>query len=146
MLVLLAAAVLVAGSASAQTAPANDQLVRQGPKGQGRLSITPEQRAELQSQRLTKQLGLSADQTTQVRSIALAEAQEMQAMRGNAGAGADRQAAMQSMKATRDKYDAQLKAVFTPDQLTKYNQLRDEQMERRQEGMKKGKLKTKSNS
>ena len=148
MLVLLAALALTAGSVSAQTAPAGDRVLRQGLKGQGRMNmnITPEQRADLQAQRLTKQLGLSAEQTTQVRSIALAEAQEMQSMRGNLSAGTDRQAAMQSMKVTRDKYDAQLKAVLTPDQLTKFNQLHEEQMDRRQEGMKKGKLKMKANS
>ncbi|TGD82691.1 hypothetical protein [Hymenobacter wooponensis] len=146
MLVLLAAVALTAGSAAAQTAPANARVLRQGQKGQGRMNMTPEQRADMQAQHLTKQLGLSADQTTQVRSIALAEAQELQSARGNASAGTDRQAAMQSMKATRDKYDTQLKAVLTPEQLTKYTQMRDQQMDRHQEGMQKGKMKMKAKS
>ncbi|QJX47779.1 hypothetical protein HMJ29_12840 [Hymenobacter taeanensis] len=146
MLVLLAAVALTAGSVSAQTAPTQDRVLRQGQKGQGRMNMTPEQRADLQAQRLTKQLGLSADQATQVKSIALAEAQEMQSMRSNVMAGTDRRAAMQSMKATRDKYDTQLKAVLTPDQLTKYTQLREQQQERRQDGMENGKMKMKVKS
>jgi protein CpxP len=148
MLALLAAVALTAGAASAQTttttstAPTNHEG-HMGQRGQGRMNMTPEQRADMQAQRLTKQLGLSADQTTQVRAIALAEAQEMKTMREQATASTDRKAGMEQMKATRDKYDAQLKAVLTPDQATKYAQMRDHKMDKRQEAMKDGKLKVK---
>lgn len=149
MLSLLAAVALTAGAASAQTtttptttAPMNHQG-HMGQRGQGRMNTTPEQRADMQAQRLTKQLGLSADQTTQVRAIALAEAQEMKTMRDQAMASTDRKAGMEQMKATRDKYDAQLKAVLTPDQATKYAQMRDYKMDKRQEAMKDGKMKVK---
>jgi protein CpxP len=149
MLVLLAAFALTAGAASAQTTPATTTAPmgghqgHMGQRGQGRMNMTPEQHADMQAQRLTQQLGLSAEQTTQVRAIALAEAQEMKTTRDQAMASTDRKAGMEQMKATRDKYDAQLKAVLTPDQATKYAALRDQKMDKRQDAMKAGKMKAK---
>ncbi|SNC66975.1 hypothetical protein SAMN06265337_1793 [Hymenobacter gelipurpurascens] len=148
MLALLAAVALTASAASAQTTTTTttapmDHRGHMGQKGQGRMmNMTPEQHADMQAQRLTKQLGLSADQATQVRAISLAEAQEMKTMRDQAMASTDRKAGMEQMKATRDKYDTQLKAVLTPDQATKYAQMRDHKMDKR-EAMKDGKMKAK---
>lgn len=147
MLALLAAVALTAGAASAQTTTTTtsapmDHRGHMGQKGQGRMNMTPEQHADMQAQRLTKQLGLSADQTAQVRAISLAEAQEMKTMRDQAMASTDRKAGMEQMKVTRDKYDTQLRAVFTPDQATKYAQIRDQRMDKR-EAMKDGKMKAK---
>jgi Spy/CpxP family protein refolding chaperone len=143
---MLAAFALTAGAASAQTTPTSSSMGHQGhmgQRGQGRMNMTPEQHADMQAQRLTKQLGLSADQTTQVRAIALAEAQEMKTTRDQAMASTDRKAGMEQMKATRDKYDTQLKAVLTPEQATKYAALRDQKMDKREGAMKDGKLKVK---
>ena len=46
---------------------------------------TPEQRAAQRSQRLSQELGLSADQTARIQQIMLSREQEMQAMRGQRG-------------------------------------------------------------
>lgn len=147
MLAILAVAFLTAGTATAQTATTpTTPGARQGQRDGGRMNMTPEQHADRQAQRLTKQLGLSADQTAQVRAIALAEAQETKTMRANASASTDRQAAMQQMKATREKYDAQLNAVLTPAQATKYTEMRDQKMGKRKDTMKGGKMKAKMKS
>jgi protein CpxP len=114
---------LSATAASAQTTP--DQAG-------GRPQRTPEEMAARQTEGLTQQLGLSADQSAKVQQIMLARDQEMMAMRGQMQAGtADRQQLREQMMAGRTKYDDQLKAVLTPDQYTKYTAM---QANRRQRG------------
>ncbi|MGI4885300.1 MAG: hypothetical protein ACRYFR_10115 [Janthinobacterium lividum] len=117
---LLAAFALTAGAANAQTTP---------PQDGGRPS--PEQMAARQSERMTKELGLNADQTTKVQQIMAARDQEMQAMRGQMQGGtATREQMRDQMMAGRTKYDAQFKAVLTPDQYTKYTAMQAERMQR----------------
>jgi protein CpxP len=122
LLPLLAFA-LSATAASAQTTP--DQAG-------GRPQFTPEMMATRQTEGLTKQLGLSADQAARVQPILLARSQEMMAMRGQMQAGtADRSQMREQMMASRTKYDDQLKAILTPEQFT---QMQTVQANRRQRG------------
>jgi protein CpxP len=142
-LVVLAACLLTAvGAANAQSTDAAP-MGRGNRMGQGRGNLTPEQRADMQTKRLTTQLSLTADQTTRVQAIALAENQELATLRGKYASADSRQGAGQEMKALRDKYETQLKAVLTPEQLTKYDQLRDERMDNRKDKMKAGGMKQK---
>lgn len=138
MLVLLAAFALTAGAASAQTTTESGTMGQgQYGRGQGRgqmMNMTPEQRADMQAQRLTKQLGLSAEQTEKVKQMELARVQEMQAMRGQASAGGDRETMRQNMQAMRTKYDTQLKGILTADQYTQYSQLQQDRMNGRMGG------------
>jgi len=138
MLVLLAATLLTAGAASAQTA-----TVRPPRAGQA-ANRTPEQQADRLAQRLTKALNLTSEQATQVRQIGLDRATEGQALRGKYAAAGSRQGLGQDMQALRDKYDAQLKAVLSADQYAKYDQLRDDQLDKRKDKVQNGKLKVKS--
>ena len=127
-LVLLAAAALTIGGAAAQTTAPTDAgaTTRPGQHGRGnRASLTPEQRADRQAQRLTKELSLSADQTGKIKQMELARGQEMQALRGQAAEDSDRATRRQTMQTMRTKYDAQLKDILTPDQYTKYGQMQD---------------------
>jgi Spy/CpxP family protein refolding chaperone len=122
LLPLLALA-LSATAAAAQTTP--DQAG-------GRPQRTPEEMAARQTQGLTRQLGLSADQSAKVQQILLARDQEMLAMRGQMQAGtADRRQLREQLMAGRAKYDDQLKAVLTPDQYAKMQAM---QASRRQRG------------
>lgn len=133
LLPLLAFA-LSATAASAQMGP--------GQAG-GRPQRTPEEMASRQTEGLTKQLGLSADQSAKVQQIMLARDQEMMAMRGQMKAGTgDRKQMRDQAMAGRVKYDEQLRAVFTPDQLAKYNTMQTNRRERGME-MKEGKMKKK---
>jgi len=135
LLPLLAVA-LSATVASAQAGPGPDS----------RPQRTPEEMAARQTQGLTKQLGLSADQAAKVQQIMLARDQEMLAMRGQMQAGtADRQQLRAQMMAGRTKYYDQLKAVLTPDQYTTYTTMQAHRRERGQ-GMavpQEGKVKAK---
>ena len=122
---------LSATVASAQTTPA-----QQG----GRAQRTPDEMAARQTQGLAKRLNLTADQSAKVQQIMLARGQEMQAMRGQAQAGTgDRQQMRDQMQANRAKYEEQLKAVLTPEQLTQYNAMESKRRERGQ-GMRQGRM------
>ena len=113
---------LSATAASAQTAPA---------QAAGRAQRTPDEMATRQAQGLAKRLNLSADQSAKVQQIMLARDQEMQTMRGQLQAGTgDRKQLREQMMAGRTKYDDQLKAVLTPEQLTQYNTLEAGRRER----------------
>ncbi|AIZ63457.1 hypothetical protein PK28_06700 [Hymenobacter sp. DG25B] len=149
MLVLVAMAALFTTAASAQTTTtpaAQHQGMHHGQgmgMGMGHEKMPPEQRAEKMSQRLTQQLSLSADQTTKVQAILLAQGQEMDAIHTKYAASTDRKAAMPEMKASREKYETQLKGVLTAEQYTKYDQMRDERMQKNKSKMKDGKMKMK---
>ncbi|RSK42271.1 hypothetical protein [Hymenobacter perfusus] len=141
MLALLTAVMLAAGSVSAQTAAA--PMARPDGTAQDRPNMTPEQRADFQTQRLIKQLSLSTEQTPKVRAIALAQAQEMQNLRTKYATADTRQGMGQELKSAQEKTDAQLKDVLTADQYTRYTQLRENRMDKHQN--KRGsKLKVKS--
>jgi Spy/CpxP family protein refolding chaperone len=127
----LLAAVAISFSAAAQAAP---------PQEGGRPRHSPQEMADHQAQRLSKELNLNADQSAKVAQILTARTQDMQAMRGQQPA-TDRQQMRAQMQANRAKYDDQLKQVLTPEQLTKYTAL--EASHRRGPGLKDGKLKAK---
>ena len=136
LLLPLLALALSATAAAAQTTP--------GP-ADTRPARTPEEMATRQTEALTKQLTLSADQSAKVQQIMLDRDREMLTMRGQAPAGADRSQLREQMQASRAKYDGQLKQVLTPEQFIAYTAL---QANRRHHGfggadMQDGKVKAK---
>lgn len=125
LLTLLAAFALTIGAASAQTTPPTPG------EGRGRMEQrSPEDMAKRQSERLTKELGLSADQTTKVQQILVARGQEMQAARGQAKDAGNRDQMRDQMQANKTKYDAQFKEVLSAEQYTKYTAMEAEGMKR----------------
>jgi len=113
--------VILAALACTTAAPSFAQT-RMAPVG---ATKTPAERAERQTQALTSQLGLSAEQEPKVESILQAQLTEMQALNEKYPAG-NRRGMAPELKATKAKYDEQLKAVLTPEQFTKLEQLRQE--------------------
>jgi Spy/CpxP family protein refolding chaperone len=89
----------------------------------GRERPNPEEQAARQSERLTKELGLSADQAARIKEIDLERAKEMQAGRGQGKPSGSRNEMEAKMQADRSKYDARYKEVLTADQYAKYSQL-----------------------
>lgn len=129
ILVLLAACVLSAGVASAQVAPAKAQ---RGAKTHhtDRQHQTPEQKADQTAKRMSEKLNLSAAQTAQVRQLQLTRYQTLQAKRTEADKTAKSTAHRQEMKASQDRYDAQLKQILNADQYAKYAQQKAERLEK----------------
>ncbi|QKG52191.1 hypothetical protein [Hymenobacter sp. BRD67] len=111
---------------------------------EGRPQRTPKEMAARQMQGLTKQLGLSADQSAKVQPILLARDQEMMAMRAQMQAGtADRAQLRTQMQANRSKYEDQLKAILTPEQFTQMQTLEANRRQRGAEMLPEGKMKEK---
>jgi protein CpxP len=126
----LLALTLTVGTAAAQTTTtqADQGTGQMQGRGYGRMQGTPEEMATRQSERMTQELGLSADQTAKVQQILLTRGQEMQAMRGQARDASNRDQMRQQMQAGRAKYDAQFKEVLTADQYTKYTTMQADRM------------------
>ena len=113
IVLMMAMTVLATGAISAKTPAA---FVQQG-QGQA----TPEERAERQLTMMTEQLTLTADQTTKLKPIILARSTEQSALRQKMQGG-DREALMGEYRKLNEKYNAQIKAVLTAEQYTKYEE------------------------
>jgi hypothetical protein len=118
LLPLFAAFAFTVGTAAAQTTTTTTDAGAMQGRGNGRQQGSPDEMAKRQSERMTQELGLNADQTAKVQQILLARGQEMQSMRGQGGG--DRSQMREQMQTSRAKYDAQFKDVLTADQYTKY--------------------------
>ena len=113
IVLMMAMTVLATGAISAKTPAA---FVQQG-QGQA----TPEERAERQLTMMTETLTLTADQTTKLKPIILARSTEQSALRQKMQGG-DREALMGEYRKLNEKYNAQIKAVLTAEQYTKYEE------------------------
>lgn len=112
---ILALAVMGTGVASANTNITTfiQQGQGQGPQG------TPEERATAMTSRMNEVLTLTAEQTPKIQAINLKRVNEQMALREKMQGG-DREAMMTQMRTLTEKYNAEFKAVLTPDQYTKY--------------------------
>ncbi|WP_299461849.1 multiple ligand-binding protein 1 [uncultured Microscilla sp.] len=79
-------------------------------------NLTAEQRAEKAAKRLTKKLGLNADQTAQVQAANL----KMQTAKDAARTTRDRAA----MKSASEAYRTELKTILTSEQYSKFEQMK----------------------
>lgn len=86
----------------------------------GRDKKTPEERAEMLTSRLEKELSLSPEQVQKVKAINLSSAEKTTAARKEAGQEREN-FREQKMKIEKQR-DDDLKAVLTPEQFTKYHQ------------------------
>ncbi|MDO7847546.1 hypothetical protein Q5H92_14345 [Hymenobacter sp. M29] len=123
-LVLLSALLLAGGAASAQ-APAIP--------GPAATQKSPDQQAQRRAQYLAKELGLTADQQARLEPILLAQRQDMQAMRDRVQTNGRQRGMGQELKASQGKYTEQIRAVLTPEQFARFEQLKDEQRDKLRE-------------
>lgn len=132
-LVLLAALVATATTSFAQVPPSTRPVATA--QAGARHQASPEQQAERRAQYLAKELGLSPDQQAKLQPILLAQRQEMMSFRDKAGAGAPgrRQGMGQQFKASQAKYEEQIRAVLTPEQFAKFDQMKDDRREQMRE-------------
>ena len=100
---------------------ASTNLLAQGPlveKGL-RPQKSPEERAELITKRMTKELSLNSDQEAKIKGITLKRIQERDAM-------------MKERKKNRDEADNEIKSILTPDQYKTFLQNKDEMRKKRE--------------
>ena len=84
---------------------------------------TPNQRASIQTQFMISKLGLNADQSAKITSLNLKYAELMEPIhKGSDGFLAKRQKG----KAIMDSKDSELKSILSPEQINRYNDLKDD--------------------
>ncbi|MDB5271154.1 MAG: hypothetical protein JWP58_4194 [Hymenobacter sp.] len=129
LLLILAASMATAGTAFAQApAPATAQA-----PAQAGTAAAPDQLAQRRAQYLGKELGLTADQQTRLAPILMAQRQQLQVLREQRTTGGRKLGTAQDLKANEARTDEQIKKVLTPEQFTKFTQMRDEQREKMRE-------------
>lgn len=79
---------------------------------------TPQERAKLRTEHMTKELELSPEQQAKVEAINLKYADQVEAVR--AESEAERTAKREAAEAMHAAHDAEMKAVLTADQYTKW--------------------------
>lgn len=136
---LFIAAMLLIGIASfaqdADQKPAREQRER----------LTPEQRNEKQLQKLTTELGLDANQQTQVKQLLAERSAKAEKLRETREArkdsdvkptDAEKEAFKNELKAEKEGNEAKMKAILTADQYTKWQSLREKNKEKAKDKMK----------
>jgi periplasmic protein CpxP/Spy len=121
--VLCGAMLAVLPAMAQQDAPPQGQT-QGGPHGRGGM-MNPEQHAA----HLQKALGLSDDQTTQVKAIFTDEQAKFEALRSNTSLS--REDRHTQIEALRQDEDTKVQAVLTADQKTKYAALQEQMRDRR---------------
>jgi Spy/CpxP family protein refolding chaperone len=127
LLLLLATVAATAGTGFAQ-APTTPPT-----PAQAGAQKSPDQMVERRVQYLTKELSLTADQQAKLTPILVAQRQEMQTLRSQVQTGGRRIGMAQDLKAAQARYDTQIKAVLTPEQYTKFTQMKEEQKDKLRE-------------
>jgi protein CpxP len=130
ILLAFAAGVMIVGPTSyaLQTAPAAQEHGAMGGSPMG--PMTPENRLKM----LTEKLNLTEDQQTKLKPILEDQAKQMKALHEDTSlAPADKQA---KMKELHESSIEKMNAILTPDQQTKWKEMRQEMMSKHKEGMK----------
>ncbi|MBL8000366.1 MAG: hypothetical protein JNL05_00270 [Flavobacteriales bacterium] len=108
--IVLAAGILIAPLAVAQGKPGKEQK-------------TPEERAKRHTERMTQELGLTAEQSAKVGDINLRYVDVLADLKAS---GQDKEVMKEQGKALRDKRDEELKLVLTAEQYSKMMTLREQ--------------------
>lgn len=93
---------------------------------------TPEERASKEVEHLNNVAGLSEDQKTKVKDLALAKVQKMDAIREKYKGLENIEEAKKEMKVVRKDYRQSIKGVLTPEQLEKVKQKAEEKQKEKQ--------------
>jgi protein CpxP len=105
----------------------------------GREGMDPAKRAEMQVQKMQKDLGLNDSQVGKLKTVLTQQAQAREAKRaemeksraaGQKPTDAQRDEMRANMQEERNQLDQQLKSILTPEQYTKWQTIRDERKAR----------------
>jgi protein CpxP len=103
----------------------------------GRADLSPQQRADQASSRLSQSLSLSAEQAAKVNAILRQRAQAVDALKAKVQSAGRSQEAGQELRAISQQADEQLKGVLSAGQYASYEKNREDKMadlrERRQQ-------------
>jgi|ERR1044071_2369712 hypothetical protein len=92
--------------------------------------VSPQEEAHSYAIRMQKMLGLTEDQVVNVEAVALAKYQAIAAVNADATKTQDQKnTEIENIKREKQK---EILALLTPDQVTKYNEIREQRQERQQ--------------
>ncbi|MFN0047779.1 MAG: hypothetical protein ACKVOU_01500 [Cytophagales bacterium] len=132
--VILALIVSQSGLISAQNATSKPDKAA---KKAAASNMTPEERAKKGADSAEKKLGLNTQQKADWEAAALARISANKAlkdkMKGSTTPG-ERKEMKTQFKTNMDAFDAKVKAFLTPDQLTKYEQIKQKRLGKRKAG------------
>ncbi len=120
-------------------AHAQDEMNADIIKAEGK---TPQEKAENQAKKLTEKLALSAEQTPQVQAALLERMTKGQNIKATIEKGGGKR--IKAAKEIGAEFDSKMKSILTPEQYTKFEQLREDRKDKRKEN--KGKSKKESES
>ncbi len=100
-------------------------------QAQDKAQRTPEERAKMRTERLTKELELTPEQATKVQAINVKYADKVDEARKEREA--DRAEVRKEAKTMHDAHDAEMKAVLTADQYAKWTARKEEMKARHME-------------
>ncbi|SMD42596.1 protein of unknown function [Aquiflexum balticum DSM 16537] len=106
-------------------------------RGQQKEMQSPEQRAEKMTAKMTEELGLSEDQKQKIYQINLENAKKRQEQRESMQA--EREAKRAEMQAQAKAQNDQIEAILTPEQKTKWEEVKKENRKEIREGSRGGK-------
>jgi Spy/CpxP family protein refolding chaperone len=132
--ILLLVALTVTAICFTMSASAQQDSAR---RGGGRGGRSPEERAKMQTEQMTKTLSLTTEQVAKVEVINLKYAKAQTGGWGGQGGG-DMEARMAAMKKTQDEKNAEFKAVLTEKQYADYLKMQEENLQRMKDRMKNG--------
>ncbi|MCC6937639.1 MAG: hypothetical protein IT226_05400 [Flavobacteriales bacterium] len=97
---------------------------------------TPAERAQIRTERMTKDLGLTPEQITKVEAINRKYAEQAEGMRTarDQEAGPARKAAQEKRKAMRDAHEAEMKAVLSTEQFATWKKQQEEMKAKHMDG------------
>ena len=110
---------------------ASPALASRVQSGYGHSDKTPEERATMRSKILTQRLGLTAHQQKLVYNICLQHVQQNEAAKSNAQG--DKNSIRNARQQNEEAFEKNLTAVLTADQKAKFEQMKQEQMAKRQQ-------------
>ena len=113
--------------ACAQTTPSDEPTMSRREYGRAAAAMNPEQLADRQTKRMTKQFSLSSDQQTAVAVINLKYAKQMQTLLKETEQNQAKRKEIRDLMVSKDE---ELKKVFSADQYKQYVELRDTQRDR----------------
>lgn len=92
---------------------------------------TPQERAEKLTEKMTQELGLSAETKAKVSEINYEKARKVEQLRNEAIA--DKERKKEARQKLKQEHETQLKAVLTPEQFEKWLKLREEMKQKHKE-------------
>lgn len=129
MLLLAFATMIGTGAVNAQADPQPAKAQHEGKGKEKGNKPTPEEQAGRQAAHMQKKLGLSDDQKSKIEAFALTRIKANEELRGKARAAKDeneKKGYGKQMKANMETFDKDVNGVLTPEQQTKWKEMKEE--------------------